>query len=130
MIYTTAEEMSVARVACPGSAFAVANAFTAPLSDNSRYEAGIVTEFLEHINEKLRVIARNRPATKFTGTIANDSYVSHVRHSAAASTVAERCAPRFDEFTVDPIVCEAQGHVMIQLEGIKRQVSDTGRYPN
>lgn len=116
----SAKRVAAARAACRGFAFEVADAFTTTLFETVAYDVVIATEFLEHVNEDLRVIERIRPGARFIGTVPNYPYVSHVRHFVDVAAVSERYAAMFDDFTVVPIVRDERGNVLYIMEGQKR----------
>lgn len=113
------KRIAAAKLACPGFAFEVADAFTTTAFEALAYDTVIATEFLEHVEEDLRVLDRIRPGTRFIGTVPNYPYVSHVRHFVDTKAVSERYADRFEDSTAAPIVRDQQGHVLFLIEGIR-----------
>lgn len=109
-----------ARKACPDYRFDVADALMTNLFVSVDYDVVIATEFLEHIEEDLRVVARIRTGARFIGTVPNYPYESHVRHFNDSAAVAERYANYFDDYSIAPIIRDERGHILYIMEGIKR----------
>jgi Trans-aconitate methyltransferase len=64
----------------PRIRFEVADALTTDLLAGQYDASPIGTEFREHVEQEMDVLAKLRPGTLFIGTVPNFPYVSHVRH--------------------------------------------------
>jgi SAM-dependent methyltransferase len=111
--------LSHARTVCPEWRFEIADAFKTDLFDTFDYDAALSTEFLEHVEGDLDVLARLRGGTFFVGTVPNYAFVSHVRHFASPGDVAERYAPLLDRIDVVPIRLNVGGKTLYILEGVR-----------
>jgi len=111
--------LEFARSMCPGVCFEVADANTTSLFDDFDYDTAIATEFLEHVEQDLKVLRRLRPGTHFLGTVPNFPFVSHVRHFADAEQVSERYHPLFDCLSVVQLAANDRGKRFFLLEGVR-----------
>lgn len=111
--------LSHARTVCPEWRFEIADAFKTDLFDTFDYDAALSTEFLEHVEGDLDVLARLRSGTFFVGTVPNYAFVSHVRYFASSAQVSERYAPLLDRIDVVPISLNGSGKTLYIVEGVR-----------
>jgi SAM-dependent methyltransferase len=110
------EQISAAKKNCPEFTFHVADAFSTNLFEGD-YEAVTCTEFLEHVEGDLEIIARVKKGALFVGSVPNFPFVSHVRHFDSSADVIDRYSMLFDNFRVDPFVFKAKGGIIYIIEG-------------
>jgi SAM-dependent methyltransferase len=120
------QRLAHARTVCPGWRFEVADAFKTELFDSFDYDAALSTEFLEHVEGDLEVLARLRPGTWFIGTVPNFPFVSHVRHFADTAEVSRRYAGLFERLEVVPIPLNDKGKTLFVLEGVRNARTPPG----
>lgn len=110
-----------ARKTCPAEfAFRVENAVESPVYETAHYELVISTEFLEHVEQDLEVLARIRSGARLLATVPNFPYVSHVRHFEDASSVERRYASLFRNYSVTAIRGVQPNTCFFLMEGEKR----------
>jgi SAM-dependent methyltransferase len=119
----SAHRVGQARIVCPPWRFEVADAFATDLFTAFDYDSALSTEFLEHVEGDLAVLAKLRPGTRFIGTVPNFPFVSHVRHFANGSEVAARYGALFDGLNVVPIALNDKGKTLFVLEGVRNAAS-------
>lgn len=108
-----------AQNACPKFKFVHENALETTLFEDAQYDAIVSTEFLEHVEEELSVLARIRKGTYVIATVPNFPYVSHVRHFDDSRSVTDRYGHLFEEFNVVEIRGNEKTQKFFLLEGIK-----------
>jgi len=113
------QRLAQARTVCPEWRFEVADAFKTDLFTSFDYDAALSTEFLEHVEGDLEVLARLRPGTWFIGTVPNFPFVSHVRHFADTTSVVRRYGGLFERLDVVPIALNDKGKTLFVLEGVR-----------
>jgi SAM-dependent methyltransferase len=90
-----------ARDQVPEFTFVEADAHKTDLFDEGDYDSVVCTEFLEHVDGDVEVVARIRSGTRFLGTVPDFGGGSHVRFFRSAEEVEDRYASAFREFKVD-----------------------------
>jgi len=100
--------------------FEVSDAYSTDLFETFDYDTVIATEFLEHVEDDLRVICSIRTGARFIATVPNFPYVSHVRHFGDATDVAARYSDKFTSFSVDAIPANDKGKTFFLIEGTRR----------
>lgn len=114
------ERLNYAKSICPELAFVIADALTTDLLARHDYDGVLCTEFLEHVERDLDVLAKIRPGAHFYGTVPNFPSRAHVRHFANAEQVAERYASHFENFFVTVHLANNKGKTFFILDGVKR----------
>ncbi len=109
-----------ARKICPAYTFVAANIFEIDLLETHFYDAVVCTEFLEHVEEDLRVIENIRPGSRVYATVPNFPYKSHVRHFSNIDEVIGRYKELFDPLRVDQFAGDAKGKLYFLIEGTRR----------
>ena len=109
-----------ARRNCPHMRFEVSDACSTDLFETCHYDTVLATEFLEHVEDDLRVVRSIRNGARFIGTVPNFPYVSHVRHFSDATDVAARYRDMFSAFRVDAIPANDKGKTFFLIEGMRR----------
>jgi 2-polyprenyl-3-methyl-5-hydroxy-6-metoxy-1,4-benzoquinol methylase len=112
--------VAMARRNCPDLRFEIADVFDTNIFEIFSYELVISTEFLEHVNQDLKVIERIRPETFFLATVPNYPWTSHVRHFESCEQVEERYSDYFVDLQVSPILRRKDGKVIFVMEGRKK----------
>jgi len=113
------ECVELARSACPEFNFLAASVFETDLLEKLDYDAVVSLEFLEHVEEDIRVLSRIRPGTTFFGTVPSFPYISHVRHFSTCGEVSRRYGGMFREFRVDSLLADQNGKQYYLFEGLK-----------
>jgi ubiquinone/menaquinone biosynthesis C-methylase UbiE len=72
----SSSRLDFARQTCPEFHFEVADAFSTDVFERYDYDTAIATEFLEHVEGDLDVLARLARGTRFIGTVPNFPFVS------------------------------------------------------
>lgn len=80
--------------------FEVADALTTDYFDSFDYDSIVCTEVLEHVEQDLELVSRNRSGTRCLCTVPNFPYTSHVHHFENEQQVHERYSPFFSDLTV------------------------------
>lgn len=115
----SSHRLNQARTVCPDWRFEVADAFKTNLFDSFEYDSALSTEFLEHVEGDLEVLARLRSGTFFVGTVPNYPFVSHVRHFEGTAEVTKRYESLLGQIHVVPILLNASGKTLFILEGVR-----------
>jgi len=108
-----------ARKTCPQFEFVLADVFETDLFETREYDTVICTEFLEHVERDLDVLARIRRGTRLYATVPNFPFTSHVRHFATCDSVRGRYAALLGELDVVPLLANERGKTFFLLEGIR-----------
>lgn len=111
--------LAQARAFCPGLRFEYADAFATDLYETCDYDSAVSTEFLEHVQGDLEVLAKLKPGTRFVGSVPNFPFVSHVRHFRNGDEVTARYGPLFDRLSVTAIPVDPKGKTLFLLQGIR-----------
>jgi SAM-dependent methyltransferase len=106
-----------ARQTVPEFRFEVADAFATPLYDDVLYDAVVCTEFLEHVEGDLDVLARLPCRRRVIGTVPNFGGGSHVRYFDDAGAVVARYGAVLDDLRVDAFP-NRKGRVHYLLDGV------------
>jgi SAM-dependent methyltransferase len=112
--------ISLAKEACPEFEFVTASAFDTDLFTTVKYDTVICTEFLEHVNDEIRVIERIAGGTRFFGTVPNFPWVAHVRTFANCDEVSKRYGSLFNSFSVDAFESPVDGMTFFLMEGTRK----------
>lgn len=107
-----------AKSVCPEFKFSVHDAFKTDIFTRIYYNGVICTEFLEHVEEDIKVIKKIRSGVKFYGTVPNFPFMSHVRHFNSEEEVRARYRSLFVELRVDTFLADANNKKFYLLEGI------------
>lgn len=113
------KRIALARRQCPDLRFEIADVFQTDLFTTTPYDMVISTEFLEHVEQDLEVIAKVRSGAFFLGTVPNYPWTSHVRHFDTRDQVMERYSGYFADFDVFPIIRRKDNKIMYLMEGRK-----------
>jgi 2-polyprenyl-3-methyl-5-hydroxy-6-metoxy-1,4-benzoquinol methylase len=108
-----------ARRNCPTFKFDVADVCNTGSWCCLQYDSVIATEFLEHVEGDLEILAAIRPGTRFIGSVPNFPYVSHVRHFTTAEAVTDRYGELFDDLQVVFLMGSDRGNVFFLLDGVR-----------
>ena len=108
-----------AKTVCKDFEFHCANIFETSLLSDHSYDCALIMEFLEHIEEDLRVIELVRPGTYVLATVPNFTSAGHVRFFDSAGDVHERYASSLDRLVVTTIEMNPQGHKHFILDGYR-----------
>ena len=112
--------LDFARKACPAHyVFVEADAVATDIYETAEYDTAITTEFLEHVEGDLDVLAKLRPGTKLLSTVPNFPYDSHVRHFENAEEVERRYGSLFRNFTVTTIPGVQTDTIFFLIQGEK-----------
>lgn len=112
--------IQIARSVCPEFEFVTANAVETDLFETFDYEAVVCTEFLEHLEEDIRILQRIRAGARVYGTVPNFRCLSHVRYFSSRKQVHERYGKMFRDFRVDVLLCNyRRGTAFYLFEGVK-----------
>lgn len=112
--------IGLARKACPPHfVFRLENAVESDVYTSAEYDTVVSTEFLEHVNEDLKVLSKIRPGARILATVPNFPYVSHVRHFTTVESVEERYGNLFRDFSVAVIPGVQDATRFYLMEGIK-----------
>lgn len=115
------ERIQQARKVCPELEFIEADIFQTDLLHTRQYDTVICTEFLEHVERDLEVIANIQSGVRFFGSVPNFAHAGHVRHFLEADSVQERYSPYFADFRIDSIWQNRGGVInRFLMEGIKK----------
>lgn len=117
----SSHRLSHARTICPEFRFEVADAFTTDLYQTFDYDACVATEFLEHVEGDLDVLAKLKPGTKFIGIVPNMPWISHVRYFKDCDEVTARYSPLIDQLTVVAIPINEKGNINFLMQGIRNR---------
>ncbi len=112
--------IELARQACPGFRFELADVFETDLLDSADYDLVLCTEFLEHVERDLDVLARLRPGVRFLGTVPSFPGPAHVRHFDSAGEVANRYGPALAALDVRTHLANPNGRRYFLLDGVTR----------
>jgi SAM-dependent methyltransferase len=113
------KRLAFAALLVPEFRFLVADALTTDVYDSVPYDSVVCTEFLEHVERDLDVVARVRPGARFLGTVPNFGGGSHVRHFDDAAAVRARYRPVIDGLRIDEFP-NRRGDVHFLLDGTVR----------
>jgi 2-polyprenyl-3-methyl-5-hydroxy-6-metoxy-1,4-benzoquinol methylase len=97
------KRLEQARRVVPAFRFEVADAYTTDLFDTVDYNIVVCTEFLEHLEGDLKILARIRSGTRVLGTVPNYDAKAHLRYFQSADDVKARYGPMFESLTVTQI---------------------------
>lgn len=114
------ERLNHAKSICPQLAFVLADALTTDLFARHDYDGVLCTEFLEHVERDLDVLAKIRPGAHVYATVPNFPSRAHVRHFENADQVAERYSGYFDAFSVTVHLANNKGKTFFIIDGVKR----------
>ena len=115
----SSECVELAKQMCPSFEFIVANVLETNVLESRDYDCLLAMEFLEHVEEDLKVLQRVKAGTKLFGTVPNFPSVSHVRYFSSAEEVESRYAALFSAFRVDSFLKGAEGPTFYLFEGTK-----------
>lgn len=104
---------------CPEFRFTVDDAFTTDLFTAFPYDSVVCTEFLEHVERDLEVLARISSGARVLATVPNFPGAAHVRFFENAGEVHARYRHCFNDVTVDPFAANQSGKTFFLLEGTK-----------
>jgi SAM-dependent methyltransferase len=113
------KRIEFARIQCPDLRFEIADVFQTDLFTTAHYDLVIATEFLEHVEQDLEVIARIRSGVHFLGTVPNYPWTSHVRHFDTRDQVIERYSGYIANLGVFPIIRRNDNKIIYVMEGQK-----------
>jgi SAM-dependent methyltransferase len=111
--------IQMAEKQCPGFHFIATNALETNAFGTVEYDTAISFEFLEHVEDELKVLRRLAPGTRFWGTVPNFEYVSHVRHFSSSEEVIRRYSELFAPLVVDSFDAPNGTHRYYLMEGVK-----------
>ena len=123
----SSHRVSYARSVSPELRFEIADAFKTDLYDTFDYDSAVSTEFLEHVEGDLAVLAKLRPGTKFIGIVPNMPWVSHVRYFKDCDEVAARYTLLLDNLDVVPVPLGDKGNINFIMQGIRNQYDYVAR---
>lgn len=109
-----------ARKACPQYRFVQEDALKTAIFEQADYDCVVSTEFLEHVEDEISVLAKIRSGAYVIATVPNFPYVSHVRHFFDSNGVTDRYGHLFNEFNVVEICGTVPDHKFFLLEGIRK----------
>lgn len=89
-----------AKAICPEYEFLVANAYDTDVFTKVKYDTVISLEFLEHIEDDIRVLKMIALGTRFIGSVPSFENPGHVRHFASCEDVRRRYSEFFSAFSV------------------------------
>ena len=115
----SAVAIRMARLACPSYEFVCADVFESDLFNTLDYDVVVSTEFLEHVEEDLRILDLIRPGTRVYGSLPNFPHRAHVRHFNSEKEVYERYSSRFTGFKVDKFLFGSGGMAFFVFEGVR-----------
>lgn len=111
------KRVEYARNTNPGLSFVQQDAFKTDLFTTQDYDTVICTEFLEHVEGDMAVLARIQKGSRFYGTVPNFPFVSHVRYFIDESQVRSRYGSCFQDLRVDRFPANAEGKTFYLLDG-------------
>jgi 2-polyprenyl-3-methyl-5-hydroxy-6-metoxy-1,4-benzoquinol methylase len=111
--------IAYARKICPEYKFIEVDVFETSIFNTELYDAVLATEFLEHIEHDIELVARFRPGVIFLGTVPNFPSPAHVRHFKSKEEVILRYNPHFTSLKVEPFLENPEGRILYLIEGIK-----------
>lgn len=114
------ERIKYARTLCPEYSFVEADVLSSNLLETFDYDCILSTEFLEHIDNDLKVIERIRPYTTVIASVPNFPCAGHVRYFKNISEIKQRYGRFFDELYVTKIIANDRGHAHYLLQGKKK----------
>ncbi len=113
----SAKRIAQAKKVCCDFDFANADVFKTDLIETANYDAALVMEFLEHINEDLAVLKRIKSGTYVLATVPNFGAPQHVRFFETIESVKSRYEGCFTSIQVDEILGNDRGSKFFLLEG-------------
>lgn len=106
-----------ARKVCPEFSFQLVDIFSSDFLRTETYDAVVLLEFLEHVNDDLGVLGAIRPGTLVLGTVPNFPAAGHVRHFSSASDVHRRYEEVIESLRVDTVLAKPDGQTFFIIEG-------------
>lgn len=103
---------------CPQHTFSIEDAFTSNRLETHSYDSAVCTEFLEHVDRDVNILARIKTGTRFIGTVPNFPNATHVRHFESVEQVKMRYRTYFEELNVTSISANDRGMTYFLLDGI------------
>ena len=102
-----------------GYQFEIRDVVVHPPADWDLYDCTVCLEFLEHVEEDLKVISAMPEGHQFIGSVPNFPYVSHVRHFTDSDEVAARYGPYFRSLSVSTHMGNRDGQHFFLLDGVR-----------
>jgi SAM-dependent methyltransferase len=97
------KRLEQARVLVPEFRFEVADASTTDLFDTVEFNTVVCTEFLEHLDGDLEILARIHSGARVLGTVPNYDAHGHVRFFDTKDEVEQRYRPSFATLSVTQV---------------------------
>lgn len=113
--------VSHAREVCPGFTFMCRDVFEEGLVENLNYDAVVMTEFLEHINEDIAIIRRLKPGSRIFGTVPNYGDKAHVRKYESVDDLHSRYGGLTQDLRVMTVPITDSGRCLQLFEGIRNE---------
>jgi len=113
------KRLAYAKTQVSGYEFVVADAYTTDLFTTVEYDTVVCTEFLEHLDRDLDVLARIRSGARVLGTVPNYDTDAHVRIFPTRDDVVARYGDLLRDLRVDQ-VHNATGTAEWLMDGVKR----------
>jgi 2-polyprenyl-3-methyl-5-hydroxy-6-metoxy-1,4-benzoquinol methylase len=111
--------IELAKQKCPDFSFIQEDIMKSDILESMDYDCVMAFEFLEHVEEDVKILERIRPGTKFYGSVPNFPNIAHVRHFSSEEEVRFRYGTCFSEFRVDTFPENPYGKVYYIIEGTK-----------
>ncbi|WP_166832030.1 class I SAM-dependent methyltransferase [Thalassoroseus pseudoceratinae] len=108
-----------ARTICPEFLFFVEDVFKSDKLGLLDYQAVVITEVLEHVENDIDLLKMVRCGTRLIGSVPNFPYTSHVRHFEGIRDVEDRYNVLFESLSVEELIANETGKCYYLLDGVK-----------
>jgi len=112
------KQIAQAKVVCPEFKFFCEDAFVTDKFRALDYEAVVMTEVLEHVENDLQLLSRIKGGVRFLGSVPDFPFESHVRHFTSSEEVRTRYEHVFSSLSVDEFCANAVGKRYFLLDGM------------
>jgi trans-aconitate methyltransferase len=113
------DRIAQAQTVCPEFNFVVADVFEAKILEKQPYDFVLMTEFLEHVEQDLVLLARVRAGTDLIATVPSFPGSGHVRYFQDSAEVEARYGSLFAKISVTPVVRNEMGKTYYVIEGVR-----------
>lgn len=112
------QRIKQARTVCPGYSFHVEDAFETDKFTSVPYDAVVMTEVLEHVENDLELIERITPGRRLIASVPNFPSAGHVRFFDSIDEVYERYSRVLSRIRIDSLKADKHGKIYHLIDGI------------
>ena len=113
----SSKRIAQARLVCPEYDFFEVDVFNTDMLETLTYDTVLIMEFLEHIEQDLKVLERLKQGSYVLATVPNFPSAGHVRFFETVQDVESRYRKHLGNIRVDEIIADNKGMKYFIVEG-------------